>query len=78
MQIRQTDREAHAGQIRRGVELADGFAFDPAFGRSDKAHLGFSDCVHRCGLSELAREERERTQSAASVWRVRVSCAWRA
>src|SRR6266581_1128768 len=38
MQIRETDGQTHALEFRHRVELAHRFLFDPAFGRSKKAH----------------------------------------
>src|SRR5438045_1361923 len=46
MQIRKPDGVAHAIEFCRGVELAHRFAFDPASGRGEKAHLSFSQGVH--------------------------------
>ena len=53
VQIRETDRQAHAFESCRRVELAHRFAFDPAIGRGEKAHLRFGQCVH---ASFLARQ----------------------
>ena len=46
MQIRETHRAADAVEFGRGIELAHRFAFDPALGRGEKAHLSFSQGVH--------------------------------
>ena len=46
MQIRKTDCLAHSVEFCRSVELAHRFAFDPALGRGEKAHLSFSHGVH--------------------------------
>ncbi len=40
VQIREADRGTHAIELGRGVELAHGFAFDPALGRGNKAYGG--------------------------------------
>ena len=36
----------HYIELRSGIELAHRFAFDPALGRGEKAHLSFSQGVH--------------------------------
>ncbi len=46
VQIREAHGEAHAIKFRGGIELAHRFAFDPALGRGEKAHLSFSQGVH--------------------------------
>src|SRR5436190_12790485 len=45
MQIREADRESNTVEFHDGIELAHGFAFDPASGRGEKAHLRFSPSV---------------------------------
>src|SRR5262249_28401758 len=46
VQIREANRQAHTFQLGGCIQLAQGFAFDPAFGGGEKAHLSFSQCVH--------------------------------
>ena len=41
MQIREADGEPHTFKFGGGIELAQSFAFDPALGRGEKAHLEF-------------------------------------
>ena len=46
MQVRETNGVPHAIKFCHGIELAHRFALNPAFGRGEKAHLSFSQCVH--------------------------------
>ncbi len=57
VQVRETNRQAHAFESCRCVELAERFAFDPAIGRGKEAHVRFSQCVHASFLSAVAQSE---------------------
>src|ERR1017187_30310 len=46
VQIRKAHRATDTVEFGRGIQLAHRFAFNPAFGRGEKAHLSFSQCVH--------------------------------
>lgn len=54
VQIREADRQAHAFKLCRRIELAERLALDPALGRGEKAHIGFSQCVHASFLPRKA------------------------
>ena len=53
VQIREPDCQAHPFKFRRRIELAERFAFDPAPGRGEKAHIGLDQSIH---ASFLARQ----------------------
>ena len=56
VQIREADRQADSLKLCRGIELAERLAFDPAPGRGEKAHIGFSQCVHAFLSCPAARD----------------------
>ena len=46
VQIREADSQAHTLQLGGCIQLAESLAFNPALGRSEKAHIGLSQSVH--------------------------------
>src|ERR1035441_5440222 len=56
VQIREANRQAHAFKLCRRIELAECLAFDPAFGRGEKAHLGLNQSIHAF-LSSLVNRD---------------------
>ena len=72
MQVGVADGAAHAGELRGGVELAQGFAFNPVLRRGDESDVGFGECGHgflSSVVSVKARCIRRPRAAARRGWR---------